>query len=478
MASAGEVAYDGRIGSGEAQIFNERIHPLLLFDAQQEARKNRNDLDQAKLQQQQQQKRNTEVQKYIDDNVGTPGWFQQEKSVSELNDVKSRSQKYAFDNPNIDVNGLASQFGEEKGNAQRRIAKRNEIQKEIEQIRQDNNPKSTLDNNWVNIQTAKVYDRDIDEINRGEVVGIKNHPRAYDADKGIISAVDNLKNQYNYTGTGEPQDIGFGMVIDGFSKKVRFKTDAKGNITDETVDFVLDNDPAVSQRIRWDMARKRAGVEDDAYATPEEMNRINQEYNKIKFSDDPVVVANVRGNVRKTLNQLQQVQYIDRKKIQNYPASKGNEVTSEDRNNRMIKINAIKNAFGPNGDRDTPNPKALNYLGELKGIAKYQGMPVTDIKVVPGELRKSGTGGRFVKEPQLLLTVKSGVESGDVLEQQLPPISLTSAKDLEEILNNLWNSTAPTTKEKKITGNALRGENDYLDEVIDENDDDEGFLDE
>lgn len=475
-ATAGEVNYGGNINQGEAQVFQERLHPMLQFGAQNDYRKQRAQADEAKAAQLAQQKRNGEVQKYIDEKIGTPGWFQQEASVNEMNQARAKAIDFALNNPNADVNQVAAQTREEKDNTLRRIARRNEIQKEIEQLRADNNPKSLLDNQWVNIQANKAYDADIDKINRGEVVGLKNHPRAYDADKGIINAVEQIKNQHQYTGTGEPQDIGFGMRIDGWTKKVRFDTDAKGRITDQTVDFVLDSDPAISQRARWDIARKNAGVADDNYATPEEMKRIATEYEKIKFSDDPLIVGQVRGKVRNTLNQLQQYQYVDRTKIQNYPSSKGNEVTPEDINNRMVKISAIKNLLSKLGSGESTRhaSKVDNYLGELKGVAKLDGMPVTNIELVPGTFKANGEPDQ---EPRLKITAKSGVESGDVLPHE-QYIGVSDPR-FEEILNNLWNSTHSTTKEKRITGNQLRGDGDFLDEDEDySEDDDGGFLDE
>lgn len=472
MATAGEVNFGGNINQGEAQIFQERLHPMLAFGAQNDYRKQRNEIDAAKAQQAAQQKRNAEVQKIIDEKFGTPGWFQQEASVDELNKARSATQKYAMENPSADVNSVASQFRNEKDAALRRIGKRNEIQKEIEMLRSDNNPKSTFDNQWLATQGNKVYDRDVDTINRGEVVGLRNHPRAYDADKGIIKAVDDIKSQYNNTVTNEPIDIGFGMRIDGFSKKVRFNTDANGRITDQTVDFVLDSDPAVSQRIRWDIARKNAGVADDTFASPEEMAKIDREYQKVKFSDDPMVVGQVRGKVRQALGQLQQTQFIDRTKIQNYPSSEGTRVKPEDVSNRMVKISAVKNALKEYGPGAQVGTKAQNYLAELKGVAKLNGMPVTNIELVPGSFKKNGEPD---KEPQLKITMKSGVESGDVLEHT-EYIGVSEPR-FEEVMNNLWNSTSATTKEKKITGNALRGEDEVLD--ADESyDDDGGFLDE
>lgn len=487
MATAGEVNYGGNIGQGEAQVFQERLHPLLQFAAQNEARKARTEADQEKLRQQQQQKRNADIQKYIDDNMGTPGWFQQENTVNELNNVRSGAQKFAMENPHADVNMVAAQFGEEKRDALRRLAKRNEVQKEIEQIRQDNNPKSTLDNNWVNVQANKVYDRDIDEVNRGEVVGLKNHPRAYDADKGIIKSVEDLKNQYNYTGVGEPQDIGFGMMIDGWSKKVRFKTDAKGRIVDETVDFVLDNNPEISQRIRWDVARKRARVQDDNYASPDEMAKITNEYNKIKFSDDPLVVAQVRGQVRNTLNQLQQVQYIDRKKIQNKPGAAG-QVTQDDINDRLAKIETVTGAFGPDNSRQVPSTAAKTYLSELQGVGRFNGLPLTKIELKEAPIRTGGVGGAIAGPPKLIIYVKTGVNE-DLFNSTVDEFGVKkigndrievdlNSPEAKRVLNNIWNSTNPTTKEKEIPASNLFGKAKVNifglpeeETVMDENDD-------
>lgn len=466
------------MGSGEAQVFQERLHPMLVFGAQQDARRAQQDANQQKAQQQQQQKRNADVQKLVDENIGTPGWFQQEQSVKEMSDVRRKTDDFAFQNPMADIRTVASATREEKAATQRRMAKRNEIQKEIEQLRMDNNsPRSTMDQQWINVQSNKVYDMDIDDIGRGQVIGIKNHPRAYDADRGVIKSVDDIKNQYDYTGTGQPQDIGYGIQIQGNTKKLRFKTDPNGQIANETVDFVLDSDPAISQRIRWDVAREMAGVKDDSYASPEEMQKIDQVYKKIQFSDDPSVVSQVRGRVRKTLNALQQTQNIDRIKVQNKPASAGNQVTPEDVSNRMVKINKIRYAFGNDQKGDTPSADAINYLAELKGVAKYQGLPVENLELIPAKVRKSGTGPAFTDPAKLKIHVKTGVIDGEVQKEGIYEIPVNSA-EFEEVLNNLWNSTSSTTKEKKITGDLLRGKTPYLDDDGEALDDDSGFLDE
>lgn len=477
MAEAGESVYQGREGTGEAQIFRPFVDPYGAFVAGQEQRRAGNAIQQEKFALQNQQKRNADLDKYINANIGkNPGWFQQENSVDELNKVRSTMEQAAFDNPGIDARSLSVMYGNDRNEVLRRIGKRTEIQKEIEQIRTGaNSPNSLLDTNWITTQANRAYDSDIDKIDSGSIVGLQNHPRAFDAEKSIVNSVKSIASQSSYTGSGEPQDIGFGIQIDGYTKKVRFKTDDKGRVADETVDFVLDANPNISQRLRWDYARQMAGVGDDTFATPEQMKKIQENFNQVRFSDSPEVVRHVRNKIRQSLEQLQKYEYVDRIKIQNKPKASG-DATTEDVNNRMIKILAVKNALKDewgeshvhSKDQQTKLQRANDYIAELKGIAKHNGMPVTDIQFVSGE--KDSKTGTISSVPRLKIMMKSGVEGGDVLEHT----EYISVDDpgFEEIMNNLWNSTSSTTKEKKITGNSLRGDSEYL------YDDDDGFLDE
>lgn len=474
MATASESVYQGREGSGEAQIYRPFVDPYGAFVAGQEQRDANRALQQEKLALQQQQKRNADIEKYINTNIkSNPGWFQQEDSVAELNDVRSKMEKSAFEDQGIDAQSLAVKFGDDRSNVLRRIGKRKEIQKEIEQIRTGmTSPNSMLDNNWVTTQANKVYDQDVDQVDPGTVVGLQNHPRAFDAEKSIVNSVKGIANQSSYTGAGEPQDIGWGIQINGHSKKVRFKTDAKGRIGDETVDFVLDTDPKISQRLRWDYARQMAGVSDDTFASPEQMKKVQDNFQRIQFSDSPEIVGYVRGKVRQGLNQLQRFEYVDRVKVQNKPKAGSGDPTQDDVNNRLIKINAIKNALTEHGSGAQIPTKVQNYIAELSGVAKYNGMPVTKIELIPGEIRKDGRGDDFTSDAKLRLTLKSGTEGGDILESEPIEVSVKDPR-FEEIVNNLYNSTYNLTKEKKITGDLLRGENQFLDE----DDEEGGFLD-
>jgi hypothetical protein len=403
MASAGETVYDGRIGTGAAQIIRKEMSPFLAASmAQDNARANR-EIQQQKADQTALKDRNAQVEKYVNENIGKPGWFQQEKSVNEYNAWRGMTKDYSYKNPHLDYNTVANDTEMARGIVSGRIAKRNEAQEETETLRaMVNKPTSKYDSDWANAQANSYYDKDIDHVQRGEIINIANHPRAYDAQKGIISSVKDVTNQYQSSTTGQPTETAFGIQIEGVNKKVRFKTDAKGNIANETVDYVLDSDPGIDQRIRWDIARDMAGVSDDTHATPAQMQKIQGVYDKIKNSDDDSIVSQVRGKVRDTLSILQRVENKNTRKIQKSSAG-SSKVTPVDLDDRKQTINNISNPFDGEGKI---TPQAQESLNRLKTGKTLGGRPILSVEV------QQGTGDKVPLTSEQMADMQNAIFNG------------------------------------------------------------------
>lgn len=372
MPDPGSLVYQGREGTGAATIYNPDRNVARIVAQQNANRKNA--IAQQKNDLAAQDRRQKQLNEMIESNYGKPGWFQQEDSVNEIEGIKKNSIEHSYQNPQSSISELAYKFSNDKAETNRRIAKRNELQKTIELNNAAIKEDELLDGDWVSAYQTKLIsekkddgtygNRNVDQIDKGRLQTATSHPRAYNYAKGVTDVVSDVKNQMIQSSDGPVTPGKYGFEYDDVQKKYRFKVDSKGQISDDLVKYVLESNDRVGDRIRWDIAKEEiVGSKNEKYLTPEEIDAIDKKYEDIQFKNDPSIVLKERAKVRESLNQLQQTESRHDLSFTKYSEGDG-----YGENNpvdvRLERINNIRNVFN---DGITPNKTGVDAIAGLAG---------------------------------------------------------------------------------------------------------------
>lgn len=415
----GEGVYRGFEGTGEAQILggNQPLQYGMLFrkqKAEAEERKWRRDIELRKLR----------ASEYDEPEFIDPGKFQLTQSVSEMEGFRTLGKQVYFDNQHLNRGEFDIMFFPAKERINERLTKR----KDVGEIFVENKAiaeKNNLDYLWIKKQQEKYRDTDIDEIPLGFLRGLPNHARAVDLEAEVVDSIEKIKDQVQTTTFGGPVDTGLGIVVYGTDRKVRFQTNEQGQIHDDVVSEILNNDK-IDQRIRWDIAESMA---EDA----EDLNQVNDIFDRIRFSDEPAIRVAVRNAVRDRLNKYQQIEERSRPyRMGQYPSGR-EKFSPEELDVRDRTIRSIQNIWGPVGEQDKPTQQGLYALGNLVG-GKLGGYSI--IGAVP--LR--GKGKVWPKEK--VDELNQAIEAGEVqTERRL----LEEKEDFQEATKNRIELTLRTT---------------------------------
>lgn len=386
-ADPGSQVYQGREGTGEATIYQPSVNALGTL-VQERAARRKQAADQQKLDLAQQEKR----QKYIDDqintNFGKYGWFQQEDRVKEIEKVKNDSTEFSFQNPYAGMGELSGKFRAQKENVNRRIARGNEYEKVIEANTKAANEDNMLDGDFIHAYQSKLIsekgsdgsygNRDIDNIDGNKIRNIVSHPRAYKANEGIVDIANDIKNQVLTSNDSKVRATDFGLEFDENLKKYRFKVDKNGQIADNIVTYVLEQDSRVGDRIRWDIAKEQTvGNKNIKYLTEEELDAIDKNFEQIQYRNDPSIVFAERDKVRDVLNQLQQTEVRHNLQVRT-PSGDGGYGENSPVNVRLERINNVRNVFD-NGI--SPSKEGTDAVAGMVG-GKFGTYPIMEARPV------------------------------------------------------------------------------------------------
>lgn len=239
-----------------------------------------------------------------------------------------------------------------------------------------------VDKRWLQTMTNDYFvNASLDEsLDLETGVNIVNSPRAYDKNAIIEQSIKDIKDTFSKEDWGNIQNTGLGQIVRMEGTKARFVLpDGTPGISDELIDHVLDSHNGVSERIRYDIARKlfeeRTGTEADDYDDYGEILRIYQD----EVKDSPEYAEDVRNEVRRVLERHQQVEFKDQvKNVYKTPAS-------------------MLTGAGPDGDKwfETMR-KTINGRSE-DALAQVIGGNVLDAKYTKGgdeiELTIKGSDG-------------------------------------------------------------------------------------
>lgn len=325
-SNASESVFHGRVGTGEAQILGGAVNPIHVFQRQ----KQQELLDNARRRQlafqrrKERDKRIDELRKYKFDKP----WDLYQDSIKEnviqyrqeMNEALSQdrvSPNLAFDSPYFSQ--LRNKIIQDTAKSKTAEATH---KMQIEAIEGNKD----WDHEWGKSRLNDYLVGDtVDDIDLDSAQNLGAHPRIVDTRKSIENVVEGIKDQVKGSTIGEIQESGLGKYMVVSDNKARFGFyDEDGNpvigVTEDLIDHVLDSNPRISDRIRWDIAENSvANMSEGDISDEDEVFRV---YESLK--DSPVYAEEVREKVRRILEKLQRVDSRDRiQRLGNYPSRSG-----------------------------------------------------------------------------------------------------------------------------------------------------------
>lgn len=320
-SNASESVFHGRAGTGEAQILGGAVNPIHVFQRQKQqelldgARRRQLAFQQRK----ERDKRIDELRKYKFDKP----WDLYQDSIKgnviqyqqEMNEALSQDRinpNTAFDSPYFSQ--LRNKISQDTAKSKTAEATH---KMQIEAIEGNKD----WDQEWAKSRLNDYLVKDtVDDIEMDSAQNLGAHPRIVDTRKSIENIVASIKDQVQGSSFGEIQESGLGKFMVVSDNKARFGFyDEAGNpvvgVTEDLIDHVLDSNPRISDRIRWDIAERMATDKEDE-------DEVMQVYDSIK--DSPRYAEEVRNKVRSNLEKLQRVDSRDRiQRLGNYPSKSG-----------------------------------------------------------------------------------------------------------------------------------------------------------
>jgi hypothetical protein len=291
-------------GYGEAQIFHgNKGLDILLQREQQRQRNQALRLHQDQWLARQKHERDRELMKM---DFNKPGIFQQDESMRDIANFRKKTYDMALRNPSASALDIKQAMADEEAEAKDNIAKREIIQKLLDEQKQEYLKDSgKFDKNaLVNLKADLIYQSDengnlgnrhVKNIDPEAIREINSHPSVWNNNALVIDKLAPIKSQMTYTPNGTVVDTPFGQLEKTEQHGVRFK-----NIG-ETTNYVLHSDPRIENKAYWEVAQDQVRANGE---NPENILRVQQVYDQIR--NDPKFNSSVYEKVEPIVKQLQQ----------------------------------------------------------------------------------------------------------------------------------------------------------------------------
>lgn len=300
--NAGEAVFQGREGTGVAQILNwQQYRP--------QQRQQVNPLQLQRLRMAQRAEQDKQADNFL--KLGKPEQYFAVDFQKDYNNLQTEFRK-ALDS-GMSADEAQRTFGDQKQQIELKIAKGISAADTYKRVKE-----SLADMDNVNSKRAEEFLRDYTFVEKNEDGTIRNydeidentaqqvalHPSVLDAKGAVLRLAKNVKTQLE---TGEiDQEVLRGNNQDFFVKennKWRFKVDDQGRIADDVIDF-YSKDDSIYDSVLWNKIAKENNVFDDDRITKEERNKIDEMFDKVRL--DPKYNAPVKEEIRTWLNGIQQ----------------------------------------------------------------------------------------------------------------------------------------------------------------------------
>lgn len=300
--NAGESVFQGREGTGVAQILNwQKYRPV--------QRRQADPLQLQRLRMAQRAEQDKQVDNFL--RLGKPEQYFAVDFQKDYNNLQNEFRK-ALDS-GMSADEAQRTFSPIKQQIELKIAKGISAADTYKRVKES---LSDMDN--LNSKRAEEFLRDYtfveknqdgtiqnyDEIDENIAQQVALHPSVLDAKGAVLRLAKNVKTQLE---TGEiDEEVLRGNNQNFFVKennKWRFKVDANGRIADEVIDF-YSKDDSIYDSILWNKIAKENNVFDDDRITRDERNKIDEMFDKVRL--DPKYNTSVKDDIRSWLNSIQQ----------------------------------------------------------------------------------------------------------------------------------------------------------------------------
>lgn len=385
---------------------DDSINPLSVLLGQQRQRQQQA-YNQQRLNQQANLAREKGFTQLMETDLTKPGSFQREESIKEENDFRKKISDIYFKNPNKNPNEVRYETQNDRGEVERRRAKRMEVGDTIKNIteiaRKDKNIDPTALANVVmrehtnfDVKSGKLTPKEIDEIDKEKIAQSVEHPSVYKADNAIIDLANNLKGGIS-AGTISPEfATALGTARQGIFGKMKFyQTDADGQpllgkdglpipgVSQNLIEYVKESNPKVENKFLWDIAKQQ---HEAAGGNPDDLQAIDKLYENIAHDPDQKAKfqPQVDQRIKEALGVHQKLEH--NVKIQNqtkFSEGQRKEPQEVDYEARSKKLHALTNPYGAGNKETSPDKNSSEAAGELIG-EKYGNFPITDANYVKG----------------------------------------------------------------------------------------------
>jgi hypothetical protein len=489
-------------GQGQAVVLDNPRDPLAIYQAG-EQRKAQNAYRQQQLGLNRQRIQDAQANKLLAHKYEDPGDRFKTWGQGIIYNANQATMSVLQNNPNQDMRSLQPNIYAIQGQADKDLSKAKEVstlydekQKSLSSIKNVDPSMATAIMNQT-IAKDSPYDVDTNMLQNIEQV-----PAIYDLNGLVADSVHDVKDQYKNTDVGQIQNSPLGQFIEVTDHKMRFKD------MDKTMDYILRgndmtdsgvnqkvNGGVISDRIRYDIAQKEVQAKG---GDPNDVSQVMSRFKEIQY--DPAYAPQVRQNLKGILTQLNQEERDV--KIQSMGKFKQPSQREKDYENAKTRreeaLDAVVKPFGSNGALAEPSRKASESVEKLRG-ADFAGGKVIDAKFQRGgyaispewmqklsQVVNTPEGYETLREAvkhlvpvknngdKILFTTKTGTMFGSPETALDVPLDL-SQPGAKVIMNAMMNQNKG---EHKVYYDDLYQKQSAAPQYLDDDNEDEGFLDE
>jgi len=300
--NAGEAVFQGREGTGLAQILNWK-------DYRPSQRSGPDPIQMQRLMQQKRVADDKKIEEFTKFDQGY-AWFNPTHDAQRA-ELEKNIRTDLDNNPTISPERITSKYADLKNqikfNIQKGLSAAETYKRKKDELVKSENIDMNRATSFLNDMLFPSKDDrgmvDLNQIDENTAMQIDLHPSVFDAQKAVFSTANKIKTQIEL-GEVDPEMFrgNNGAYFEKKLDKWRFRVDAKGKIAEDVIDNFA-NDPKIYDRILWDQLAEKNGVLSDSRITSAEREQIDQLFMNERLN--PKNAPAVKSKIESWLNQIQ-----------------------------------------------------------------------------------------------------------------------------------------------------------------------------
>jgi hypothetical protein len=300
--NAGEAVFQGREGTGLAQILNWK-------DYRPQQRQNVNPLQIERFMQQKRAADDKKIEEFTKFDKGY-AWFNPTHD-SQRADLEKSIRTDLDNNPTVSPERIASKYKDVKDqisfNIQKGLSAAETYKRKKSELTATDNIDMNRATSFLNDTLFPTKDErgqvDFEQIDENTAMQVDLHPSVYDAQKAVFGTANKIKSQIEL-GEVDPEMFrgNNGAYFEKKFDKWRFRVDKNGKIASDVIDNFA-NDPKIYDRILWDQLAEKNGVLADSRITSAEREQIDELFTSERIN--PKNAPEVKAKIESWLNQIQ-----------------------------------------------------------------------------------------------------------------------------------------------------------------------------